>query len=249
MRFSPMPDFTDSDVDRFLSHVARSKPYECWPWKASRFQDGYGQFKVGGRNRKAHRIAYFLHYGIDPAEQLVCHHCDNPVCCNPFHLFAGSEKDNIQDCRQKGRLNTASGDKHGLHLHPERAAKGERVHGSKVTFEQVRQIRELYAAGGITQEQLGTRFGMTRRGIGRIISGENWKHAIADGEPKSLSDPERLIKRGSSSHHAKLTESDVIQIRSLYSLGNPAKELASRFGVTVGTIYHIIRRLTWSHIP
>jgi DNA-binding MarR family transcriptional regulator len=244
-----MPDFTDTDIERFWSHVARSKPHECWPWKASQFTGGYGQFRVNKCNLKAHRVAYFLHYGIDPGEHLVCHRCDNPVCCNPFHLFTGSVKDNALDCKDKGRLNTASGDKHGLHRHPERAAKGESVHGSKLTFEQVRQIRELYAAGGITQVQLGERFGVTRRAIGKIISGENWKHAIAENEPKSLSDPERKVKRGAYSHRAKLTEPDVIQIRSLYSLGTPASELASRFGVTVATVYHIARRLSWSHIP
>lgn len=248
MNYNAMPEFTQSDIDRFWRNVAIGKKHECWPWKNSQFRDGYGQIKVFKRNLRAHRVSYYLHYGIDPAENLVCHRCDNPVCCNPFHLFLGTEKDNTQDCKEKGRLSCGIGETHGSKTHPERFARGERVAGSKLTFEKAQQIRKLYAAGGITQEELGKQFGVTRRAIGLITKGKNWKHVIGESESISLTDPLRRSKSGESNSSAKLTENDVRYIRQLHNEGVQTKVISTQFSVTRETIYHILNGLTWKHI-
>lgn len=249
MHFKVMPKFSEVDIARFHSNVRSGFNHECWPWKRTPTADGYGQIKVGGKSLRAHRVAYFLHYGVDPGKHLVCHDCDNPPCCNPYHLFLGTEKDNSRDCKQKGRLRCGIGPTHGLNIHPERRPRGEQVGGSKLTIDQVKQIRSLYAAGGITQEKLGEQFGVTRRAIGKIIKGQNWRHAISDNEPNSLSDPKRRGKPGEESRQAKLSESQVREIRLLYKQGkNTYKQIAAHYGVTPGTIAHIIQGLSWTHI-
>jgi hypothetical protein len=81
---------TDEDDDR------------CWEWQASKNEKGYGQF----RGHVASRLAYRLTHGPIPDGHYVCHHCDNPGCCRPSHLFAGTPKDNWDDCVNKGRAHT-----------------------------------------------------------------------------------------------------------------------------------------------
>lgn len=73
----------------------------CWEWTGGRFTTGYGAFWVAGKTTKAHRAAYESVHGPTPAR--VLHRCDNPPCCNPAHLFAGSMADNSRDMVAKGR--------------------------------------------------------------------------------------------------------------------------------------------------
>lgn len=89
----------------FWSRVDRRGPDECWPWKgrvmASR--RGYGRLTFSGRMIGAHRMALSLSTGGDCPGLFACHRCDNPVCCNPAHLFWGTHQDNMDDCASKGR--------------------------------------------------------------------------------------------------------------------------------------------------
>jgi hypothetical protein len=76
----------------------------CWPWLASTTSWGYGQIWVGETNLGAHRVAWSLAHGCSvPAGGHVLHHCDNPPCVNPAHLFLGTDVDNIRDRDSKGR--------------------------------------------------------------------------------------------------------------------------------------------------
>lgn len=74
----------------------------CWEFTGTRNEDGYGTIRVDGQSEKAHRVAYRLAVG-DPGDLDVLHRCDNPPCCNPADLFAGTNRDNMIDRQRKGR--------------------------------------------------------------------------------------------------------------------------------------------------
>lgn len=77
-------------VTRFWSKVDRRGPDECWPWLAGKVPDGYGQFWMNGKNRKAHRVAYELVIGPIPDDVTLDHvrarGCIRRDCVNPRHL-------------------------------------------------------------------------------------------------------------------------------------------------------------------
>lgn len=248
-QYQPLPRLDAIDATNFWDHVQRAGPDDCWLWTASTFTGGYGQFKAQGKTLRAHRVAYYLQYGVDPLEHLVCHSCDNPPCVNGKHLFLGTTLDNSTDMVSKGRSARLVGDRHWSKRRPNQISRGEKVGGSKLIFEQVRQIRTLYAAGGVTEQQLADQYKVSRRAIGEIIKGQNWRHAILEGEPVSLSDPRRRAKPGISHPNAKLTEDQVRQIRQRYAAGNVTyDQLSEEFGVSPETIRFIVVRRTWMHL-
>lgn len=77
-------------------------PY-CREWNAFRNKQGYGQFRFQDRMQKAHRVSWILNKGEIPEELCVLHHCDNPPCVNPDHLWLGTDADNVADRDEKGR--------------------------------------------------------------------------------------------------------------------------------------------------
>lgn len=95
-------------ADRFWSKVDMSG--NCWLWMGGKTSRGYGNFSVGpAESRKlfmTHRVALALSGETDIAGMEVCHHCDNPSCVRPEHLFIGTKSDNMRDMRNKGRGNT-----------------------------------------------------------------------------------------------------------------------------------------------
>lgn len=94
---------------RFFSKVDVRGDDECWPWTAcccahGKARLGYGRFGLfRGRVMTAHRVSYLLAVGEVPDHLFVCHDCDNPPCCNPAHLWAGTGKQNAADRDAKGR--------------------------------------------------------------------------------------------------------------------------------------------------
>lgn len=90
------------DEARFWAKVDRSGD-GCWLWTASTDQGGYGQFQIGRRPFKAHRISWELANGPVPAGLWVLHSCDNPPCVNPAHLRPGTPADNMADQLERNR--------------------------------------------------------------------------------------------------------------------------------------------------
>lgn len=85
--------------ERFFDKVRFSN--SCWEWMGHKSK-GYGMFWINGRMRHAHRLSY-SYFVRNPGKLHVCHHCDNPSCINPKHLFAGTHTDNMKDMCKKGR--------------------------------------------------------------------------------------------------------------------------------------------------
>lgn len=90
--------------ERFWEKIIKSfNPEECWQWKGGT-AGGYGKFSLNSRKIIAHRYSYMLHNNCSiPDDVRVCHSCDNPVCCNPNHLWLGTDSDNVKDRQDKGR--------------------------------------------------------------------------------------------------------------------------------------------------
>lgn len=78
---------------------------DCWEWLGTTTQNGYGQISIKHKRYRPHRVAMHLWHNFDlESPLLVCHKCDNKLCCNPAHLFVGTQSDNMKDCKAKGRI-------------------------------------------------------------------------------------------------------------------------------------------------
>lgn len=128
-----------TESERFWTKVEKGEG--CWLWIAGCFESGYGAFKrrVEGvwKQQHAHRVAWEWANGAIPAGLLVCHHCDNPRCVNPAHLFIGTPADNMADMTRKGRASS------WRKLPPEE--KRRRAHERMKRY--VKENRQAYYAG------------------------------------------------------------------------------------------------------
>ena len=88
-------------IEHFWNRV--DKTSYCWIWTGAKKSTGYGKVKVNNRDWLAHRYSYYISTGIEPGNLLVCHHCDNPPCVRPNHLFLGTSSENALDSSRKGR--------------------------------------------------------------------------------------------------------------------------------------------------
>jgi hypothetical protein len=142
---------------------------DCWHWTGATTSSGYGRLAVNDpgqpkRLEQAHRVAYELAYGPIPTGLVVRHRCDVPACCRPSHLELGTQADNVQDMVDRGRAR--GGSSPGI-AHPR----------SKLTEDEVRQIRAAYSAGD-TYKAIGTRFGLGISQVARIVKRTAWAHVL-----------------------------------------------------------------------
>jgi hypothetical protein len=132
---------------RFWAKVKKTK--RCWVWTGAINSDGYGNFtftvsRRGQRQRfvKAHRIAWAIAFRSIPKGKQVLHHCDNPACVRPTHLFLGTHTDNMRDMEFKKRSNKARGSRHGRAIFTERQVRALRAEW--MTGVQAKQLSRKY---------------------------------------------------------------------------------------------------------
>lgn len=146
---------------RFDKYVKKGRG--CWEWVGATNQDGYGIVFYHGRCRKAHRVAMVLHtlgaFDIEDAMH-VCHSCDNPSCVNPWHLFVGTNADNVADRDNK-------------HRHHD--VKGERNPRARLTAADILLVRALRRQGYL-QKEISDITGVGRYAISDILTGRTWSH-------------------------------------------------------------------------
>ena len=148
--------------ERLWEKIRKGNPEECWSWIASKSYKGYGRIGRNGKVRWAHREVYKDKIGSIPDNMCVCHCCDNPSCCNPKHLFLGTNADNVKDKVKKGRCHTYNneGEKNGM---------------AKLSAETVRNIRRMYATGNYRQRDIMKMFGIGRHHVYQIVHNKLWK--------------------------------------------------------------------------
>lgn len=154
------------DKQSILDNIEVNPDTGCWEWQLATTEWGYGLLKRSQKQRRAHRVSYALWRDLevdDPSlkDLFICHKCDNPPCCNPDHLFAGTPKENLQDASQKKRM-----------------VWGAKSHYAKLTEAQVLEIREMDG----THKQIGDLYGISRSAVGLIKNNVNWKHLKGTNE-------------------------------------------------------------------
>lgn len=160
---------TIDNPEAFWSRVDRSGGEDaCWLWLASTDRHGYGQLmlprtQAKQRKRSAHRIAYELKFGAIPPGLCVCHRCDNPRCCNPAHLFLGTQLENIADMAEKGRRKGKGG------------RAGSAHHNSKLSEDDVLAMRARWRRG-VAIAQLASEYGIWKGSAHRIVHRQSWAH-------------------------------------------------------------------------
>lgn len=174
-----LPPLTQDEIDRFWRKVDKTEnPRECWRWNAGTRPTGYGVIRLRHSNWVAHRVAFQLSNAVSPGNFCVCHSCDNPLCCNPAHLWLGTKGDNNRDRETKGRGNQATGDRHGTRIHPESVRRGMFSGGRKnaiVSEDQAREIRMRYSSARGVCRDLAKEFGVSKSVVYCIGNGKTWR--------------------------------------------------------------------------
>lgn len=166
---------TPEYVTRFWARVASTPDVGCWIWTGRPDGYGYGRATIGPRRVVlAHRAAYEIAHGPLPDDVCVLHHCDNPPCVRPDHLFRGDRGDNARDMAAKGRQHVQRHPEAQPVCPPELKARGERNGRARFTDEQVLDIRRRVAAGE-SRTAIARDYEAGLSVIGHIASGKSRK--------------------------------------------------------------------------
>ncbi len=142
----------------FWSKVDKNGPNGCWLFMGYRDKDNYGDMYYDRKHIQSHRLSWRLLRG-DPGKLDVLHKCDNPPCCNPEHLYLGTDKENARDRVRFGKQQ-----------------RGENVVGAIMTEESVRQLRQDRLASSDSYYKLGTKYGISYSQARAICNGTRWAH-------------------------------------------------------------------------
>jgi hypothetical protein len=155
---------TEKQKELFWSRIDKEKSefFDCWEWTGRVNGKGYGEIDFHQFSHSySHRIAWILTNGEIPDGLCVLHECDNPPCCNPDHLYLGTNKDNVDDKMRKGRHRC-----------------GQDAGTSKLVNEEVLEIRRLYNEDGMRISCIARKYRRGYNTIRYIVNGVHWKHLL-----------------------------------------------------------------------
>lgn len=147
--------------ERFWSKVNIRGKNDCWNWIAGGRGEGYGALNINNKIIDSHRVAWILINGEIPNNLYVLHRCNNRACCNPSHLYLGTQSDNMKDAYLAG-INIIV------------TPRGENNHLSKLKSSEVSEIRNLLSLGKRCCE-ICKEFNVNKRTISDIKNGRTWK--------------------------------------------------------------------------
>lgn len=225
---------TQKFIQRFWGRVDVKGSDDCWLWTGSKNRKGYGQVSLNGKVQRTHRVSWVLSFGEIPSGLCVCHKCDVPSCVNPSHLFLGTVAENTRDMISKGRARYSPDCRPPIRT-------GEKNGGSKLTWAIVRSMRSEYVDGS-TISTLSEKYGVTYQNVRLVLMGRTWKDRdgtscvyIRDDSPWS----------GEKNSAAKLTRSQVDEIRASKMRGDSVKSIAAKYGTGANNIRRILSGERW----
>jgi hypothetical protein len=155
-------------IRKFWNRLPKGPKDKCWEWTGPRDAEGYGFLPHKGKEYMAHRVSWVITRKKNiPEGHVILHSCDNPPCCNPYHLTPGTTQENIADRVAKGRTRT-------------RAIKGAEHYAAKFTWEQVTEIRELRESG-MTITAIAKQFDADDVVVSDIVNHRTYKEERSHG--------------------------------------------------------------------
>ena len=194
-------------AEKFFEKI-EAAPNGCVVWTASTI-GGYGRLAHRGKNCRATHVSWFLKYGVWPKKFLL-HTCDNPPCVKISHLFEGTHQDNVKDMIKKGRH-----------------AKGTKIAQSKLSEEDILEIRRLTEEERWTAKQLGIKFQVHPGTIAAIREARGWRHVAQEPTVK-------LKKKLPCTHDMTYDVGDNLRLR--------VSEIAELIGRSESAIYYRIKQ-------
>ena len=168
-----------SPEQRLWAQVTKSGPLcpgrgRCWV----KLNSKSWYLHVGGRLEVASRFSWVLHNGPIPDGLEVCHHCDNPACIRPSHLFVATHKENMEDmvikCRGRGGV---SGPSNSSTKYPH-LRQGDRNGNKKLSSQKVLELRMDYKSGKHTYRSLAIKYNVSTVTVNRIVNNRSWKYTL-----------------------------------------------------------------------
>ena len=215
----------ESDTERFMQYVDK-RDTGCWIWIGSYYgAGGYGQFHMDGEKIQAHRASHVMFKGPIPEGHVIRHDCDDRACVNPQHLQSGTQKENMQDSRDRNRR-----------------PFGSAVGTAKLDEDKVAAMKGEFIDRPGEMTRLADKYRMAICTVSSIIHGETWKHVTTPLGSAPSGDAARPFLRG------KITEAQVMEIRALRATGETLSSLAEAYGLSKNYVWQICNFRTWKHV-